>query len=110
MAVVGTDVSEDRMAFIIRVFSSYLEFRTMDKIQQASDGRMTSSGMFRSTDLVRTDVSEERISIIMVTKIGELGTRLTATSNRNTLRNLLRLLVTAEVPSSLVGSDKSHTA
>jgi hypothetical protein len=44
---------------------------------------MPSSGMLRRVDLVRTDVSEERIaSIIRVTKIGELRTTLAVTSNR----------------------------
>jgi hypothetical protein len=38
--------------------------------------------------LVRTDVSEERsASIIRVIRIGELRTKLAATSNRRTLRN-----------------------
>jgi hypothetical protein len=41
---------------------------------------MESSGMLRRVDLVRTDVSEELIvSIIRVTKIGELGKMLTVT-------------------------------
>jgi hypothetical protein len=39
--------------------------------------------------LVRTDVSEERsVSIIRVTRIGELGTTLAVTSNRRTLRKM----------------------
>jgi hypothetical protein len=43
--------------------------------------------MSRSVALVRTDVSEESIAfIIRVARIGELGTMLTATSNRSTLR------------------------
>jgi hypothetical protein len=47
---------------------------------------MPSSGTLRSVALVRTDVSEERsASIIMVTRIGELGTTLAVTSNRRTL-------------------------
>jgi hypothetical protein len=50
---------------------------------------------------IRTDVSEERFtSIVRVTIIGELGTTLAVTSNRSTLvflRNVLRLLVTANV-------------
>jgi hypothetical protein len=49
---------------------------------------------------VRTDVSEELgASFIRVTKIGELGTKLAVTSNRDTLRrNSVRgLLVTANV-------------
>jgi hypothetical protein len=41
--------------------------------------------------LVRTDVSEEPgASFIRVTKIGELGTTLAVTSNRRTLRRILR--------------------
>jgi hypothetical protein len=60
--------------------------------------------MVRRVDLVRTDVSKERIaSIIRVTRIGELGTTLAVTNNRNCvfLCSVLRLLVTANgVPSS----------
>jgi hypothetical protein len=53
--------------------------------------------MLRRGTLVRTDVSEGlSASIIRVTRIGELGT-LAVTSNRRTLRNLRRLLVTANV-------------
>jgi hypothetical protein len=48
---------------------------------------MLSSGMLRRVALVRTDVSEElSASFIRVTRIGELGTTLTVTSNRRTLR------------------------
>jgi hypothetical protein len=44
-------------------------------------------GMLRLVALVRTDVSEEHsISIIRVIRIGELGTTLSVTSNRRTLR------------------------
>jgi hypothetical protein len=64
--------------------------------------------MLRRVAIVRTDLSEElSASFIRVTTIGELRTRLPATSNRRTLRsNLvflrsLRRLVTASVvPSS----------
>jgi hypothetical protein len=43
--------------------------------------RMASYGMLRRVALVRTDVSEERTaSIIRMTRIGELGTTLAATS------------------------------
>jgi ABC-type molybdate transport system permease subunit len=46
---------------------------------------MASSGMLRHVALVKTDVSEElSASIIRVTRIGELGTTLTVTSNRRT--------------------------
>jgi hypothetical protein len=76
---------------------------------------MPFSGMIRGVALVRTDVSEERsASIIRVTRIGEPGTTLA--------RSVLRLLVTANVPTSPiivtlmigrftnVGSYKSRTA
>jgi hypothetical protein len=49
---------------------------------------MASSGMLRRVALVRTDVSEElSVSIIRVTRIGEIGTTLAVTSNRRTLQN-----------------------
>jgi hypothetical protein len=45
---------------------------------------MSSSGMLRHVALVSTDVSEERCaSIIRVTRIGELGTKLAVASNRS---------------------------
>jgi hypothetical protein len=48
---------------------------------------MASPGMLRHVAFVRTDGSEElRASIIRETRIGELGTTLTVTSNRRTLR------------------------
>jgi hypothetical protein len=44
---------------------------------------MSSPGMLRRVALVRTDVSKElRSSFSRVTRIGELGTTLTVTSNR----------------------------
>jgi hypothetical protein len=44
--------------------------------------------MLRRVAVVRTDVSEElSASFIRVKRIGELGTMLTATSNRHTLRS-----------------------
>jgi hypothetical protein len=47
---------------------------------------MPSSGMLRPAALVRSDFSEERIaSIIRVTRIGELGKTLAATSDRSTV-------------------------
>jgi hypothetical protein len=64
--------------------------------------RMVSSGLLRRVDLVITDVSEEpSASFISVTRIGELGTTLAATSNWRTLRRntkcVRRLLVAASV-------------
>jgi hypothetical protein len=48
---------------------------------------MSSPGMLRRVALVRTVLSEEHIvSIITIKAIGELGTTLAVTSNRNTLR------------------------
>jgi hypothetical protein len=49
--------------------------------------KLCSSGMLRRVALVRTDVSEElSASFIRVTRIGELGTTLAATSNRRMQR------------------------
>jgi hypothetical protein len=60
---------------------------------------MLSSGMLRRVALVKTGVSEERsVSIIMVTRIGELGTTLAVISNRRTLKE------------KKVGTYKSNTA
>jgi hypothetical protein len=63
---------------------------------------MVSSGMLRRMALVRTDVTEEPgASFIRVTRIGELRTTQTVTSNR--LSSVRRLLVAAcVVPSSLI--------
>jgi hypothetical protein len=64
---------------------------------------MSSSGILHGVALVRTDVSEElSASIIMVTRIGELGTTSAVTSNRRMprrifLRSVSRLLVTVNV-------------
>jgi hypothetical protein len=64
--------------------------------------RMPSSGMLRRVALLRTDISEDRCaSVIMVTRIGELGIMLAVASNWHTLwrtiRSVHRLLVTANV-------------
>jgi hypothetical protein len=65
---------------------------------------MASSWILRHVALVRTEVSEElSASVIRVTRIGELRTTLTVTSNRRTLlrmaflRSVRRFLVTASV-------------
>jgi hypothetical protein len=48
---------------------------------------MAASGMLRYVAHLRTDVSEElRSSIIRVTRIGELRTKLAVTCNHNKLR------------------------
>jgi hypothetical protein len=54
---------------------------------------MPSAGMLHRVALVRTDVSEElSASFIRVTRIGELGTTLAATSNRRKLRRNTKLV------------------
>jgi hypothetical protein len=59
---------------------------------------MLPSGMLRHVALVKTDVSEERIaSIIRVTISGNVGTKLAATSNRQTLQKIHRILVTLKM-------------
>jgi hypothetical protein len=64
---------------------------------------MASSGMLRRVALVRTDVSEElSVSIIRVTRIGELGTMLAVTSNRRMLRR------NTEIPLFVVHLFLSH--
>jgi hypothetical protein len=56
-------------------------------LEHRPNRRMVSSGMLRRVAVVRTDVSGEfSASFIRVTRIGELGTTLAVTSNRNTLR------------------------
>jgi hypothetical protein len=54
--------------------------------------KMPSSGILRRVVFVRTNVSEEgSASIILVTRIGELGTTLAITNNRRTLQRFLSL-------------------
>jgi hypothetical protein len=64
---------------------------------------MSSSGKLRREALVRTDVSEERsASIIKMTRIGELGTTLSATSNGRTLRrNAISITINNSISSHL---------
>jgi hypothetical protein len=61
--------------------------------------------MLRLVAQITTDISKEHIaSIIMMTRIGVLGTPLAVTSNRSTLQrntSVHRLLVTANVVPSL---------
>jgi hypothetical protein len=57
--------------------------------------------MLRQVALVRTDVSDElSASIISVTRIGELGTKLAVTSDRRTLCNMPEdaILHTSDLP------------
>jgi hypothetical protein len=65
---------------------------------------MSSSGILRRVALVRTDFSEEcSSSVVRVTRIGDIGTALAVTSNRNTMpgnTSVRRSLVTDNVPSS----------
>jgi hypothetical protein len=66
--------------------------------KQLLSRRVASSGMLRRVAVVRTDISEEpRASFIRVTRIGELGTTLAATSNRRNLRSVRRLLLQLEL-------------
>jgi hypothetical protein len=68
---------------------------------------MVFSGMLRSVDLVRTDVSEERsASFISVTGIGELGPKLAVTSVVPSSTILVTLMKEALSSSSY----KNHTA
>jgi hypothetical protein len=58
---------------------------------------MVSSGMLRRVALVITEVSEElSASFIRVTRVGELGTKLTLTSNRRMLRSSERSVLTTD--------------
>jgi hypothetical protein len=59
---------------------------------------MPSSGMSCLFALVTTEVSEEPIaSIIMVTRIGELGTTLAVSSNRSTLLVTAKLVLSSPI-------------
>jgi hypothetical protein len=97
MALVGTDVSEDRMASIISV-TRIGELRrtlavTSNRSKLRTNMKMVSSGLVRRVALVRTDVSEVlSASFLRETKIGELGTTQAATSNRRTLFLVHRFL------------------
>jgi hypothetical protein len=65
---------------------------------------MSYSGILRHVALVRTEVSEElSASVIRVTRIGELGTKLAVTSNLRTPQINYTFLRN-------VGSYRSHTA
>jgi hypothetical protein len=85
----------------MRYLAAYTEEELTGNILRIKNGVF---GMLRRVALVRTDVSEESgASFIRVTRIGELGTTQTATSNRRTLRRNARFFRN-------VGSYKSHTA
>jgi hypothetical protein len=73
-------------SYVIRDDVNYLMLLILG--QHLQPWRMVSFGLIHRVALVRTDVSEEPdASFIRVTKIGELGTTQTATSNRRTLRS-----------------------
>jgi hypothetical protein len=58
---------------------------------------MPSSEMLHNVALVRTGVSEERItSIIRVTRIGQLGTTLAVTSHQSTLLRSVEAIHSSE--------------
>jgi hypothetical protein len=65
---------------------------------------MLSSEMLHCVAPVKTNFSEEHsTSVIRVTRSGELRARLAVTNNRRTVqRNVYYILVTANVPSSLI--------
>jgi hypothetical protein len=80
------DVSEERMAFIIRETRiGELGTLAVTRAEAGSEEILcASSGMLRRVSLVRIYVSVERIAfIIRVTRIGELGTTLAVTINRS---------------------------
>jgi hypothetical protein len=73
---------------------------------------MVSSGMLRRVALVITDVSEELgASFIRVTRIGELGTTLTVTSNRRTLRRNSLTVLTPKLQMTVrrIGKSQEET-
>jgi hypothetical protein len=76
---------------------------------------MLSSGMLRHVALVRTDVSKERsVSIIRVTRIGELGTTLAVTFKLGLTLFIVHLFFHHDDGGNTflrnVGSYKDHTA
>jgi hypothetical protein len=69
---------------------------------------MVSSEMLSRVALVRTDVSEElSASIIRMIRIGELGTKLTVTSNRRTLRRNTKSPILATVMVEALSSSET---
>jgi hypothetical protein len=79
--------------FLVRYETRYLSVRYV--VFTAVTMKNAVSGMLRHVAPIRTDVSEERsISIIRVTRIGELGTTPTqAAKDIAFLRSVRRLLV-----------------
>jgi demethoxyubiquinone hydroxylase (CLK1/Coq7/Cat5 family) len=64
-----------------------IEEQRQNRKSREVSGRTASSGVLSRLALVRTDISEEcSTAIIRVTRIGELGTTLTVTSNQRMLR------------------------
>jgi hypothetical protein len=78
-----TDSTVLRIPLPLKQLDYYVRFEVFTAVTMKNGA----SGMLRRVALVRTDVSEEpSASFIRVTRIGELGTTLAATSNRRTLR------------------------
>jgi hypothetical protein len=59
---------------------------------------MASSGMLRSVEIVRSDVSEQLRATIIRMTVGELGTTLAITSNRRTLRRNTKCVTSLKTP------------
>jgi hypothetical protein len=71
----------------LHTITEYVRFAVFTAVTM----RMASSGMLRREALVSTDGSEELSAVfIRVTRICELGTTLTVSSNRRTLRRNFR--------------------
>jgi hypothetical protein len=69
-----------------RVCAVYWYSETNRNMVSIMRWRRPSSGMWRRVALVRTDNSEERVTIIRLERLGELGITLAVTSNWSTLR------------------------
>jgi hypothetical protein len=79
-------LEENKRALIIIFISISEHYRFSHLICNTNcKRRVSSSGMLCHVALVRTNILEERISVIGVTRLDELGTMLAATSSRSML-------------------------